>query len=79
VGRCPSTKPRRWPARSLQRFGRATDLFRGRYMIRDGTLGRQYDVAADGRFLMLKEQRNTDRAHVVVVQNWTSELERTVR
>jgi serine/threonine-protein kinase len=59
--------------------GRATDLFRGRYLMRDGSLGRQYDVAADGRYLMLKEQRNTDRAHFVVVQNWTSELERTVR
>jgi Tol biopolymer transport system component len=59
--------------------GRATDLFRGRYMIRDATLGRQYDVAADGRFLMLKEQRSTDRAHFVVVQNWTRELERTAK
>jgi serine/threonine-protein kinase len=59
-------------------LGRATDLFRGRYMIRDGSLGRQYDVAADGRFLMLKEQRNTDRAHFVVVQNWDQELTRLV-
>jgi serine/threonine-protein kinase len=58
--------------------GPATDLFRGRYLIRDGTLGRQYDVAADGRFLMLKELHRTDQDHFVVVQNWDQELKRLV-
>ena len=55
-----------------------TDLFRGGYLIRDGPLGRQYDVAADGRFLMLKEQSNTSHGHFVLVQNWTRELARLV-
>ena len=49
------------------------------YIIRDATLGRQYDVAVDGRFLMLKEQRNTEQGHLVIVQNWTNELKETVR
>ena len=58
--------------------GNATDLFRGRYLVRDGTHGRQYDVAADGRFLLLKYQRSTEQGHFVLVQNWTSELSRLV-
>jgi hypothetical protein len=66
-------------AATTWRAGRATELFRGRYLIRDGSLGRLYDVAADGRFLMLKEARDTSRSHFVVVQSWTAELNRIVR
>jgi serine/threonine-protein kinase len=41
---------------------------------------RQYDVAADGRFLMIKEDAtDTDAApSIVVVQNWFEELKRLV-
>jgi serine/threonine-protein kinase len=59
--------------------GSTIDLFRGRYLVRDGTHYRQYDVAPDGRFLMLKYQRPTEQGHFVLVQGWTSELQRLVR
>lgn len=48
------------------------------YLIRDGTLGREYDVAPDGRFLMLKYSRGTEQGHFVLVQGWTTELARLV-
>jgi hypothetical protein len=54
----------------------SVDLFRGRYLGRDGTHYRQYDVAPDGRFLMLKYQRDTAQGHFVFVQNFTTELSR---
>ena len=59
--------------------GSTIDLFRGRYLVRDGTHYRQYDVAPAGRFLMLKYQRPTEQGHFVLVQGWTSELQRLVR
>ena len=58
--------------------GNTVDLFRGRYLVRDGTHYRQYDVAPDGRFLMLKYQRSTEQGHFVLVQGWTSELRRLI-
>jgi serine/threonine-protein kinase len=62
------------------KVGGPTELFRGSYEIReDGSLGRQYDVAADGRFLMLKHEAGADAPHFVVVQNWVAELARRVR
>jgi serine/threonine protein kinase/Tol biopolymer transport system component len=54
--------------------GGPTPLFRGTYLVRDGSLGRQYDVAEDGRFLMLKEPSRASR--FVLVQNWVTELAR---
>jgi hypothetical protein len=54
-------------------------LFRGPYAIRDGSLGRHYDVAHDGRFLMLKREATAEAAHFVVVQNWVTELDRRAR
>ena len=45
-----------------------------------GETGRNYDVAADGRFLMVKPAESDasagDRREIVVVSNWTQELER---
>jgi Tol biopolymer transport system component len=65
------------------RAGTPIELFRGPYFIRgDGSLGRNYDVAPDGRrFLMLKSdptEADRDLPHFVVVQNWGTELERQV-
>jgi serine/threonine-protein kinase len=43
--------------------------------------GRPYDIADDGRFLMIKEDGASalaSRTRVIVVQNWTNELERLV-
>jgi serine/threonine-protein kinase len=59
--------------------GSPAELFRGQYAIRDGSLGRQYDVAQDGRFLMLKREAAAEAPHFVIVQNWVSELARQVR
>jgi hypothetical protein len=44
-----------------------------------GTRGIKYEVAPDGRFLLLKDSgtgRSQDR--VVLVQNWTEDLKRLV-
>ncbi len=61
------------------RTGTAVDLFRGPYlMFGDSSMGRHYDVAPDGRFLMIKENRDTAAvpAHFVVVQDWQIELQK---
>ena len=59
----------------------------GHYAYTEGGLGiirsRQYDVAPDGRFLMLKEDTPTDEtatptARLILVQNWFEELTRLV-
>ena len=54
-------------------------LFRGEYAIREGSLGRQYEVAKDGRFLMLKREATAEAPHFIIVQNWGAELARQVR
>jgi eukaryotic-like serine/threonine-protein kinase len=59
--------------------GTSRELFRGQYAVREGTLGRLYDVAPDGRFFMLKPEATGDAPHVVIVQNWIGELARQVR
>jgi serine/threonine-protein kinase len=59
--------------------GSPTKLFRGKYYIREGGLGRQYDIAPDGRFLMLKHETVDETPHFVIVQNWRAELTRQVR
>jgi serine/threonine protein kinase len=59
--------------------GSPAELFRGSYFIREGSLGRQYDVARDGRFLMLKQEAVNEPPHIVIVQNWPAELAREVR
>ena len=58
--------------------GTPKELFRGPYAARDGSLGRLYDVAPDGRFLMLKHAPSEHTPHVVIVQNWLNELTRQV-
>jgi serine/threonine-protein kinase len=54
-------------------------LFRlGDYVLA-GTRGIRYDVAPDGRFLLLKDEDGRDtRDRIVVVQNWFEELRRLV-
>jgi eukaryotic-like serine/threonine-protein kinase len=59
--------------------GSPTKLFRGPYDIREGSLGRQYDVAPDGRFLMLKREAAAAAPHFVLVQNWVAEVARQGR
>jgi serine/threonine-protein kinase len=67
---------------STWRAGAPAELFRGPYLFQgDGSLGRQYDVASDGRrFLMLKITRDTGAdPHFVIVQHWLEELKRLVQ
>jgi eukaryotic-like serine/threonine-protein kinase len=59
--------------------GTPKKLFHGQYLIRDGSLGRSYDIARDGRFLMLKQPASSEAPHFVIVQNWVAELARQVR
>jgi hypothetical protein len=54
-------------------------LFRlGDYVLA-GTRGVRYDVAPDGRFLILKDEEGREtRNRIVVVQHWFEELKRMV-
>ena len=65
------------------RIGRPTELFRGRYVAAVVGGSRQYDVAPDGRFLMLKEVASQSPGdvlppQVVLIQNWFEELRERV-
>jgi Tol biopolymer transport system component len=65
------------------RIGQPTDLFRGAYIAAALGGARQYHVAPDGRFLMLKDvvgQSPGDELppQVVLVQNWFEELRERV-
>jgi serine/threonine-protein kinase len=54
-------------------------LFRLAGYVLAGTRGIRYDVAPDGRFLLLKDEDGREsRDRVVVVQNWFEELKRLV-
>ena len=61
--------------------GNPAKLFDDRYYHGAGAgVGRTYDVSADGRFLMVKQNGDSpDGAALVVVQNWFAELARLVR
>ena len=58
-------------------YGPPEVLFEGHY---DTHRARNYDVARDGRFLMVKDvtpgDRTSARQHLMIVQNWDEELER---
>jgi hypothetical protein len=63
-------------------FDAPVQLFSGRYFTAPGTGARSYDVARDGRFLMLLPGDETKAAapqSIVVVQNFTEELKERVR
>jgi hypothetical protein len=49
-------------------------LFEGRYL--SGTNIQNYDVAPDGRFLMIQEPAESTPLGINVVLNWFDELER---
>jgi hypothetical protein len=59
------------------RIGRPTELFRGSYFASPNG-SRQYHIAPDGRFLMLKSSPGSTAGalppQVVLVQNWLQEL-----
>jgi len=65
------------------RIGRPTELFRGAYVAIALGGTRQYHVAPDGRFLMLKEVASQSPGdvlppQVVLIQNWFEELRERV-
>jgi serine/threonine-protein kinase len=51
-------------------------LFEGGFVPFDANVPRTYDVAADGRFLMIKEEARTVPPSIAIVQNWFEELKR---
>jgi Tol biopolymer transport system component len=51
------------------------ELFRGNYL---NVLGHSYDVAPDGRFLLLQGEQPLTITNLNVVQNWFEELKRLV-
>ena len=62
-------------------FGTPARLFSGNYLILPSPFERSYDVARDGRFLMIEPTPNeagATAASIVVVQNWIEELKQRV-
>jgi len=61
---------------------RLASVFRGDYDldISAGGIGGHpnYDVADDGRFLMVKSLRERAEPEIILVQNWFDELQRLV-
>jgi serine/threonine-protein kinase len=60
------------------RFKMPRVLFEGGFVPYEANVGRTYDVAPDGRFLMIQEDQRLPSASLVVVQNWSEELKRLV-
>ena len=61
-------------------FAAPTQLFSGRYFVDRSLMVGSYDVARDGRFLMIEPQNDANAAagSIVVVENWAEELKRRV-
>jgi serine/threonine-protein kinase len=63
-------------------FDAAVELFAEPYFTDADRLTRSYDVAPDGRFLMIQESGSSSgeagSASIVVVENWLEELKRLV-
>jgi serine/threonine-protein kinase len=60
--------------------GKPTLLFEGRYQtgLVGGDTGSNYDVAADGRFVMIRAEEGSGPTQINVVLNWFEELKRLV-
>jgi eukaryotic-like serine/threonine-protein kinase len=63
-------------------FAAPVELFRGGFVVFPDPFIGSYDVARDGRFLMIQQDEEarvrSGSASIVVVQNWTEELKRLV-
>ncbi len=62
-------------------FSTPQQLFAGQFFTSISAIMHSYDVAADGRFVMIRYPGTTagaESASIVVVQNWTEELKRRV-
>jgi eukaryotic-like serine/threonine-protein kinase len=63
-------------------FSTPVELFTGPYNFDASSRTTSYDVARDGRFLMIQPQANAadaaSQSSIVVVRNWTEELKRLV-
>jgi serine/threonine-protein kinase len=65
---------------SVWRSGAPVKVVDAKYSTSGPASGRNYDVSADGRFLMVKAPPNdqADAPQIRVVQHWTEELQRLV-
>ena len=61
-------------------FGSSIELFTGPFKFDVTSFSASYDIASDGRFLMIAPQPNAgdNGSSIVVVQNWFEELKRLV-
>jgi len=63
-------------------FDAPVQLFTGRFFVNSSPTVRSYDVARDGRFLMIQLPGGStdakESSSIVVVQNWFEELKRRV-
>jgi len=58
--------------------GKPTLLFEGRYQGQSANPSSNYDVARDGRFVMIRTEGSTESTQINVVLNWSEELKRLV-
>ena len=61
------------------RFKPPRVLFEGGFVPYNATTPGTYDVAPDGRFLMIQEDQNSTLASLIVVMNWSEELKPLAR
>jgi hypothetical protein len=54
------------------------ELFEGGFVLYTQATPRTYDVAADGRFLMIEPNESSRAASLILVKNWFEELKRLV-
>ena len=60
------------------RFKAPRILFEGGFVPYDVNTPRTYDVASDGRFVVIEENQSSSPTSLVVVLNWSEELGRLV-
>ena len=61
------------------RFDPPAQLFEGNYLRGEFLQPPSYDVAPDGRLLMLKWHTDPGESPLIVLSNWRAELDRALR
>jgi Tol biopolymer transport system component len=60
------------------KVGTPRELFKGQFRGTTSHLGLSYDIAPDGRFIMIQEDEESAKTRINVVLNWFEELKRLV-